>query len=127
MGFDEKPTFVAFGESPLHVMTGGGLSGFAGVVIYRPQSGTPTELTLDLENNSTATFGVRFSYNDTARIHVNGRRKWTNTFLSDGQQGRQHISETGMLRVELFDSKELKEYIARYRDSLRRLGIIFGP
>ena len=72
--FDHKPTFIAYSEEPLTVVAGGGISGFGGVAVYKPQKDRPEQLSLypDLEKG---TLGISFPYNNTARIHVNGLRK----------------------------------------------------
>jgi len=123
--FDEKPTFLAYSKKRLSVVTGGGLRGYESVVVHKPVKGDPGDISMYPEQDTNTTFGVFFAYGNTARIHIDGCRKWINYNLSDAPQGRQDIKDTGKLRIELFDSEELKAFIEENRQVFQRLGLKF--
>ena len=122
--YDEKPTLLAYSEEPLSVGAGGGMFGYGGVAVHQPVEGDLERLSMYPEKEP-GTLGVCFSYSDTARITVDGLRKWINFNLADVPKGRQDIRETGKLRVELFDTEQLNAFIKDNREFFNRLGLKF--
>ena len=121
--YDEKPTILAYSEDPLSVVAGG-ISGYGSVALHKPVEGKPGGLSTYPEREP-GTLGVGFSYDDTARVTVAGLRKWINFNLSDAPKGRQDVRETGKLRVELFDTEQLNDFIKQHREFFERLGLKF--
>lgn len=125
--FEQIPTFLGYSEAEAQVgvVAGGGIMGYGGVILHEPTDAELRGITSDLEDKSERTKGVGLNYNDVATITVSGLLKWTNFNLNRAPSGRQDLKETGPLRIEVFDTEDLREYIDNNSKIFERLGIQF--
>jgi hypothetical protein len=112
-----------YSKKELSVMAGGGIHGFGGVAIFKPQENLPTKIGLEETDDPSLTFGFIIAYDHVSRLYVNGARAWINRTLPDAPPRRQDILGTGRLQIEFFDSTAIRDFIQDYREQIAKLGL----
>lgn len=110
-----KQTFTIASQLRLVVEAGGGALGFGGVVVYQEK---PNNRKLD-----DPVEGIRFVYEEVARIKVHGRTVWINKELPDAPKGRQDVLERGLIELELFEGTARKT-LENNEKQAKKLGFI---
>lgn len=119
------PTILGYSEGELGVIAGGGINGYGGVMLHEPTDLDFRRISHDLDEATKEPKGVGFDYSDVATITLSGILRWTNFNLERAPTGRQDLREAGRLRIELFDSAELRDYLESRSRMLGHLGINF--
>lgn len=124
-GYEEIPTFLGYSEEPVGTIARGDIFGYGGVILHQPTESDFSKIYTDITIETTEPKGVRFNYSSVATITVSGLLKWTNFNLDRAPKGRQDITETGPVRIELFDEEETRKYVEEQAKLFELLGIKF--
>lgn len=123
--FDQIPTFLGYSEGEIGVVAGGGFGGYAAVVLHEPTEKEFHRVVNDLEYESPDPKGIGLNYDSVATITISGLLKWTNWNLCRAPQGRQDVRETGLVRIEIFDTDDLRDLVEERSELFKVLGIKF--
>lgn len=123
--FDQIPTIMGYSEEPVGVIAGCGSGGFGGVVLHEPTDGEIYQFSGDLNPKSLLPIGYNFHYEDVATVTVSGLLEWTNFNLRRAPEGRQDVMEAGPVRIEVFDSEQLRRTIEAHAKLFEKLGMKF--
>lgn len=123
--YEAIPTFLGYSEEEVGVIAGGGIFGYGGVMLHEPTEHDFSLIVSDINDVSENPMGAGFGYSNVATITISGLLKWTNFNLARAPEGRQDVRETGLIRIEIFDEKEMREYVERESRLFEKLGIVF--
>lgn len=94
-------------------------------MLHEPTDRDFHSISPELNIASGEPIGIGFGYNNIATVTIAGLLKWTNYNLSRAPQGRQDLKETGLVRLEIFDTEEMREYLETESDIFEYLSIKF--